>query len=236
MAIEQRRDTRADVAWRVGVELQPALDRLHRRRRIVVRQERSPQHERPRRARVSDVVAAGWQRAVVAGRDEQEPPALAAIRTRQAEVDDPSPPHVVEHSECLRRRLDDHRPRRQIDDPEVVHRVGVRGQEHGLRAHQLREDQDRVVVHARLVEALPDRVCRRSREAVEIHVEGVHEVEVVVDGLGGIAARYAVDELERPEPGLEPLRRRDRAKRLAGNGHLSLLGSETARSQNARSA
>ena len=58
---------------------------------------------------------------------------------------------------------------------------------------------------ARLLEALADRVRRRCRKAVEIHVEGVHEVEVVVHELGGLAARHAVDELERPKPALEPL-------------------------------
>ena len=228
-ALEQRRDARAGGARRVGVELQRALDRLDGRRRVVVRQERPPEQERPRRARVSDVVAAVRQRAVVAGRDEQEAAAFAAIRARQAEVDDPAPPHVVEHPERLRRRLDDHRARREIDDAEEVDGVGVRGQEHGLRAHQLREDEDRVVLDAGVVEALPDRVRRRAREAVEVHVEAVHEVEMVVDALGGLAGRHAVDELERPEPGLELLRRPDRAKRLAGNGHLVTSWSAAAR-------
>ena len=69
------------------------------------------EQERPRRARMPDVVAAVGQRAVIARRDEQEPAALAAIRAWQAEIDDPLPPHVVEHPERLRRRLDDHRPR-----------------------------------------------------------------------------------------------------------------------------
>ena len=46
---------------------------------------------------------------------------------------------------------------------------------------------------------LSDRVRRRSSEAVEIDVEGVHEVELVVHALDGLATRHAVDELERPE-------------------------------------
>ncbi len=116
------------------------------------------------------MVPAVRQRPLVAGWNEQVAAALAAVRPRQAEVDDPPPPHIVDHSECLRRRLDDHRARREIDDAEEVDRVGVRGQEHRLRPHQLREDQDRVVLHADVVEAPPDRVRRRSTEAVEVCV------------------------------------------------------------------
>ena len=58
------------------------------------------------------------QRAVLARWDRQEPAALAAIRARYAEVDDPLPPPVVEHSERLRRRPDDRRPRSQINHAE----------------------------------------------------------------------------------------------------------------------
>jgi hypothetical protein len=56
--------------------------------------------------------------AIVARRDEQQPAARAATRARQAEIDDPPPPPVVEHSAGLRKRLDDHRPRSQIDHAE----------------------------------------------------------------------------------------------------------------------
>ncbi len=78
-----------------------------------------------------------------------------------------------------------------------------------------------VVLHAHVVEALPDRVRRCPRKAVEIDVQAVHEVQVVVHRLSGLAARRTVAKLKRPEPGLEPLRHRDRAKHLAGNSHLS---------------
>ena len=55
---------------------------------------------------------------------------------------------------------------------------------------------------------------------IQEHIQGVHVVEVVVHGLDGLASGHAVDEFERPKPGLELLRGRDRAERLAGNGHL----------------
>jgi hypothetical protein len=171
------------------------------------------------------VVAAVGQRAVIARRDEQEPTALAAIRTRQAEIDDPLPPPVVEHSQRLRRRLDDHRPRSQIDHAEEIGRVGVRGQKQRCRIHQLREDQDLVVVRSRLREPLAQRHRRGARVPVEKHVQGVHVVEVVVHGLDGLASGHAVDEFERPEPGLELVRRRDGAKRVAGHGHVPPPGS-----------
>ena len=189
LAFQQRGDARAEAALRVGVDLRRALDQLDGRSGVHARvlvDERAAEHERPRRARVPDVVAAVGQRPVIARPDEQEPAALAAIRARQPEVDDPAPPHVVEDPERLRRRLDDHRPRRQIDDADEVHRVGVRGQEQRLRPQQLREHQDLVVLRPRLLEALAQRVRRRSREAVEEHVQGVREVEVVIHELAGL--------------------------------------------------
>jgi hypothetical protein len=183
-----------------------------------------PSRDRPRRTRVPDVEAAVGQGAVVARRDEQEAAALAAIRAREAAVHDPLEPHVVEQRERLRRRVDHHRTRREIDDADEVDRVGVRGQEQRLRPHQLREDQDRVVLHARLVEALQQRLRRRSRKAVEVGVQPVHEVEMVVHELARLAARNTIDELECPEPAVEPLRHRDGLHCLAGNRHLVLLG------------
>ena len=68
----------------------------------------------------------------------------------------------------------------------------------GLRAHELGEDQDRVVGHADLVEAPPGGVRGGSGVAVEEHVQRVDEVQVVVDGLDGVDGRHAVEELQRP--------------------------------------
>jgi hypothetical protein len=42
------------------------------------------------------------------------------------------------------------------------------------------------------VEALANRVRRRSGEAVEIGVEAMHELEVVVDAVGGLPGRHTV--------------------------------------------
>jgi hypothetical protein len=154
LTFQQRADARAEAALGVGVDLRRALDQLNGRSRVHARvlvDERAAEHERPRRAALPDVVAAVGQRAVVARREEQEPAALAAIRARQAEVDDPLPPPVVEHSERLRRRLDDHRPVSQIDHAEEIGRVRVRGQKQRCRIHQLREDQDLVVLRSRLL-------------------------------------------------------------------------------------
>jgi hypothetical protein len=97
----------------------------------------------------------------------------------------------------------------EINNADEVDRVGVRSQEQRLGVHQLREHEDLVVVHARLVETLAERVRRGTRKPVEVHVQGVHEVEVVVHRLDGLASGHAVDEFERPEPAFELVRRRD---------------------------
>nr|BFE74750.1 hypothetical protein GCM10020092_080510 [Actinoplanes digitatis] len=106
----------------------------------------------------------------------------------------------------MRRRLDHHRTRREIDDADAVDRVGVRRQEQRLGPQQLREHQDLVVLRARLVEALAQCVRRGSREAIEEHVQGVYEVEVVVHQFTGLGARYSIDEVERTELAVDPVR------------------------------
>ena len=70
-----------------------------RRRGIAVLHERAPQHQDPVGPRVPDEEAALGQRAVVAGRNEEELAAGAAVGSGEAEVDDPLEPHVVEGAE-----------------------------------------------------------------------------------------------------------------------------------------
>ena len=74
-----------------------------------------------------------------------------------------------------------------------------------------------------VVEAVPDRVGRRGREAVEIGVDAVQEVEVVVHRLGGLVAGHAVDERQRTEPGLELVRCSERLPELAASCDIVVL-------------
>ena len=141
-ALEERADAGARPTLRVGVHLERRLDGRHRRRGIAVLHERAAQHQDPVGARVPDEEAALGERAVVAGGNEEELAAGAAVGAGETEVDDPLEPHVVERAQRHRRRLDDHRAVVQVDDHEVVDGVGVRGQEPRRRVHQLREDQD----------------------------------------------------------------------------------------------
>ena len=69
VALEQRPDARTEAALGVGVDLQRALDQLDGRSGVLARvlvDERPAEQDRPRRARVADVVAAVGQGAVVA--------------------------------------------------------------------------------------------------------------------------------------------------------------------------
>ena len=212
--LEERADAGPGPTRRVGVDLEGGLDRGHRRCGIAVHHERPAEHQRPVRAGVPDVEAAFRHDAVVAGGHEQELAARAAVRPREPEVDDPLEPHVVERAQGHRRRLDHHRPVGQVDEAEVVDGVAVRGQEQRRRIHQLREDQHRVVLHADAQETLADRLRRCSRERGQERVEAVHEVEMVVQRLDRLPGRSTIGELERAEPTVDLVRRRQRGQHL----------------------
>jgi hypothetical protein len=119
----------------------------------------------------------------------------------------------------LRRRLEDHRPCRQVDEADEVHGVCVRGQEDRLRVHQLGEHQDLVVLYADLQEPLADGPDGRELESVQECVDSAHERQVVEQRLGRLGSRGAVAERERSQARLDAIGRRQRGERFVLDGH-----------------
>ena len=205
---------------------EPVADRLHRDPRVVVDHERPAQHAHACRARVRDVEAAVRQRPVIARSHDQVPAALPPVRARQAEVGDPPEPHIVDRAQDPRRRaerghVEHHRPGAQVGEAEEVDRVAVPGQEQRRRVHQLREQQDLVVLHPDREEPLADGRQRRAGERVDERLHPVHEVQVVIQQLRRRLGRRPVAELQRPQAALHPVRRRDRPQRLRRHAILS---------------
>ena len=115
-------------------------------------------------------------------------------------------PHVVDHAERQRRRLDDHRPLGDVQvDPEIDG-VRIGGQEQRLRIHQLREDEGRVVRDAGILEALEDGRHRSALVGVHERLDAVHQVEVVVGLRHGLLARRAVLVFQRADAASRPCR------------------------------
>src|SRR5271157_4678079 len=139
--------------------------------------------------------AAVGQVAGVTGRQEQVFSALATVRAWQAEVDDPAKPHVVEGAERQRRRLDHHRPLAEVDETDEIGSVGIGREEKRFRIHQLREDDDRVVLNARVNKALARSYQGGAPKSVQKRLGGMHEVEIVIDLLDRFLPRSAILEL-----------------------------------------
>ena len=174
--------------------------------------------------------AAVGQRPVIPWPHQQVLAALAAIRTGQADIRDPAEPHVVDRPQDRarrrhRRNVEHHRAGREVDERPEVDRVRVRRQEQRRRIHQLGVHQELVVLDPDAEEPAPDRDQRRPPDAVQVRLDGPHEIEVVVEPLGRIRRRCAVIELERPEPAaLHRVRCCDRGRSTNGRAHrLHLL-------------
>ena len=90
------------------IDLGEFLGVLDGRLGVAVDQEAAPEEEIAEGARAEDEVAVGHI-AVVAGRQQQEFPALALVRAGVAHVADVVEPMVVNQAENVRRRLDDQR-------------------------------------------------------------------------------------------------------------------------------
>ena len=192
LACQCRGDAGAVAAGDIRVDLERLLDQRDRRLGVVVLEERPAQRRRAGRAQLVHEVPALRQFALVAGRHQQVPPALAPVGTGQAEVGHPAEPDVVDDAERQWRRLDHQRPLGDIQvDPEID-RVRIRGQEQRLRIHQLRPDEGRVVRDAGLLEALEDGRHRSALVGIHERLDAVHQVEIVVDLGHGLLARRAV--------------------------------------------
>lgn len=64
-----------------------------------------------------------WQRAVVAGRQDQVLSAQAAIGTRRADVDHPTAPGIIDEAQKFRRHFQHHGPLGEVEDAEGIDRV-----------------------------------------------------------------------------------------------------------------
>jgi hypothetical protein len=148
------------------------------------------------------VVALGHL-AIVAGRQDQELPALSPVRTGVAQVGHVTEPEVVEDAEGVRRALHHHRPVLQIEPGHSVDTLGVGCQEQCSRIHQALEDTDRAVDTSHLAQALTHRVERGDGQAVKKRTHAALEIEIVVNRVDGFRARIAVKEREGPQAGLD---------------------------------
>ena len=146
VALQRLGDAGAVAARHVGIDLHVGLDVLDRRLRVVVDQVGARGIEHAVGLGMGDEVAALGQRPVIARRHDQVLAAQPAVGAGAADVDDPGEPHVVDRADGVRRLLDHHRAVGEVDGRHVVDRVGVGGQEQRVRVHQLREDDDVVVL------------------------------------------------------------------------------------------
>ena len=223
-------DAAAEAPGGVGIDLQLLLDPVDGRGGVHARvlvDERPADQGHVVGARVPHVVAAFGQRAVVLGADQQVGPALAAVRTGQAEVADPAEPDVVEEAQSVGRCLEHQWSLRQVVKGPEVDGVGVRGQEQRPGIHQLGEDQHVAIRDAGVLEPLPDGEHGHPLDGVHERLDAVQVVQVVTQRLRGLTRRVAVGELQRPDPGLHARRGRDRCghRRLGCivGGHRGLL-------------
>ncbi len=213
---EELRYAGSNSAVNIGIYLGGLLDQLDRGLRIVLYHETAPEHCDARRPRAGDKVSALGQGAVITRRQDQVFPALAAIRARRAKVDDPAPPEIIERAKRLGRRLEHHRTVTQVEEADEIDCVGVRRKEERLGIHQLGEHDDLVVLD-------PDGGVRLSNgghvhalEGIHKRLEGMCEVQVVVDFVQGLLARHAVLELHRADSRLYFVRRGNRRRDVRG--------------------
>ena len=198
-------------AGHVAMHSDAVADRLDRDRRVVVDHEPAADQCHSCGAGMEDVVAAVGQRAVIARADDQVAATFSPIGAGQADVGDPSEPHVIDRAEESRWgaecwQVDHHRPVRQVDEPPEVDGVAVGGEEQRRRVHQLGEQQERVVLDP-LRQVATTNCCERgTAQRTEERLHAVHEVEMVVQQRRRRLRRSAVVELQRSEPALDACR------------------------------
>ncbi len=91
-------------------------------------------------------IEATRQRTIVAGRQDEVFSALAAIRTRQPDVDDPAEPVVIDGTKRLRWHLQHHGTLGQVQHAHGIDGVRIGRQEERLGVHQFGEDKDFVIL------------------------------------------------------------------------------------------
>jgi hypothetical protein len=89
LAFQRRRDARAETARRVRVNLHGLLDHVEDRFRIVLHEVSSCGIKHPHGLGACHVEAAVRKRPVITGRYDQVSSAFAAVRAREADIDDP---------------------------------------------------------------------------------------------------------------------------------------------------
>ena len=187
-------------------------DLLGRRFRAVVLQEHADPQQDVHGPGAGREEPALRQRAVVAGRQDHVLPAQAAIGTGRTDVGHPVVPAIVDQAKKFRRHLHDHRPLGEFEDAEGVDRVCVGHQQHCLGIHQLGEEENLVILHSGIEKAPV--YCMKVDALHGVHecVEGMGEVQVIIDLVECLLARHAVREFERADSGLDLVGRRDRGQ------------------------
>src|SRR4029434_9514012 len=116
--------------------------------------------ENMRSFRAADMETAIGKRTVIAWRNEKILASFPTVGARDADVDDPAEPHIIESTECHRWYLNHQRTLCQVEDRERVNGISVGGEKERVRVHQLGEDDHRVVLGADTMKALANRIGR----------------------------------------------------------------------------
>gem|GEM_PF-4334928 len=207
------------VRLRQWIDLGKFLGALDGRFGVAVDQETAPEEDIAESGGAENEVALGHI-AFVAGRQQQEFPALALVRAGVAHIADIIEPVIVDDPENVRRRLDDQRAILQVQPHHAIDGFGVRREEQRLRIHQRLHDKHGLVVGALAAHAFAHGIDRRARHGVEEGLHATREVEVVVNLLDGGVVREAVEELQRAQPGFDGIRRGDRRRNVRRHLHL----------------
>ena len=165
-----------------------------------------------------EIALALWRkRAGVARRHHEVFAALALVGPRQPEVGDEAEVGIIENAQRAGRHLQDHRSVLHVDDPPGIDHDRVRGQEERAGVRQALGDAEAFVGREAAFDKAPSQgLDRGSRHAQQEGFHTANEVEVVVDLLHGVGVGQAVAELERADPGLHRVGRRNRRRHFGG--------------------
>ena len=214
-AAQEVGDGGADAAGLVWIDLGELSDRFGHGLRIVVLQERASEPYDEVGPGAGDIESIR-QRTIVAGRQDEVFPALAAIRPRQTDIDDPAEPVVIDRAKRLGWHLEHHGTLGQVEHAHGIDGVRIGRQEQRLGIHQLGEDKDFVILDPGAQKALVEGAYADPLKGVHERLERVREVQVVIDLGDGVLARHAVLEVERADARLDFVRRGDRRRDCGG--------------------